>query len=187
MQFQIATRLSLKKNKRNVKPYKKKQPVKIQLKGLTILPEKTCDTENGEGERYQEIKNWNPKHQTLIKMKKSRTVSSNIPKLSLFLLTNPNLFVQEYSIPSIQATGLFFNSIFFQFKIRIFVSCSLYIWIPQIFNFFWKNRFESIFLCVCVWWPVRIRRSLCCYLGFGPVTSVSSPSQWRHNQRSAGP
>ena len=38
--FQIATRLSLKKNKRNAKPYKKKQPVKIQLKGLTILPKK---------------------------------------------------------------------------------------------------------------------------------------------------
>ena len=52
--FQTATRLSLKK-KRNAKPYKKKQLVKI--KGLTILPEKTCDTENGEGERYQEIKN----------------------------------------------------------------------------------------------------------------------------------
>nr|POE74900.1 hypothetical protein CFP56_22098 [Quercus suber] len=38
-------------------------------------------------------------------MKKSRTVSSNIPKLSLSLLTNPNLFLQEYSIPSIQATN----------------------------------------------------------------------------------
>ena len=57
MHFQIATHLSLKKNKRKAKPYKKKQPVKIQLKGLTILPEKTCDTENGEGERHQEIKN----------------------------------------------------------------------------------------------------------------------------------
>ena len=46
--------------------------------------------------------------------------------LSLSLLTNPNLFLQEYSIPSIQATGLFFNSIFFQFKIHVFVSCTLY-------------------------------------------------------------
>ena len=83
-------------------------------------------------------------------MKKNRTISSNIPKLSLSLLTNPNLFLQEYSIPSIQATGLFFNSIFFQFKIHIFVSCSLYYWIPQIFNFFWKNIFESIFVCMCM-------------------------------------
>ena len=104
--------------------------VKIQLKGLTILSKKTCDTENG-GERDREIKNWNP-------------------KLSLSLLTNPNLFLQEYSIPLIQATGLFFNSIFFQFKIHVFVSCSLYYWIPQIFKFFWKIRFESIFVCVCV-------------------------------------
>ena len=54
--FQTAPAYHYKK-KRNTKPYKKKQPVKIQLKGLTILPEKTWDTENGEGERYQEIKN----------------------------------------------------------------------------------------------------------------------------------
>ena len=81
---------------------------------------------------------------------KSRTVSSNIPKLSLSLLTNPNLFVQEYSIPSIQASVLFFNSIFFQFKIHVFVSFFLYYWIPQIFKFFWKFRFESIFVCVCM-------------------------------------
>ncbi|KAM3699181.1 hypothetical protein ACJW31_05G006300 [Castanea mollissima] len=39
-------------------------------------------------------------------MMKSRTVSSNIPKLSLSLLTNSNLFLQEYSIPSIQAIDL---------------------------------------------------------------------------------
>ena len=60
--------------------------------------------------------------------------------LSLALLTNPNLFLQEYSIPSIQATSLFFNSIFFQFKIHVFISCSLYYWIPQIFNFFLKKQ-----------------------------------------------
>ena len=72
--------------------------------------------------------------------------------LSLALLTNPNLFRQEYSIPSIQATGLFFNSIFFQFKIHVFVSCSLYYWITQIFNFFWKIRFESISVCVYGEW-----------------------------------
>ena len=69
--------------------------------------------------------------------------------LSLALLTNPNLFLQEYSIPSIQATSLFFNSIFFQFKIHVFVSCSLYYWIPQIFFFFLKNQIW-IDLCVCV-------------------------------------
>ncbi|KAK9985072.1 hypothetical protein SO802_034597 [Lithocarpus litseifolius] len=39
-------------------------------------------------------------------MKKSRIVSSNIPKLSLSLRTNPNIFLQEYSIASIQATDL---------------------------------------------------------------------------------
>ena len=69
--------------------------------------------------------------------------------LSIALLTNPNLFLQEYSIPSIRATSLFFNSIFFQFKIHVFISCSLYYWIPQIFNFFLKNHIW-IDLCVCV-------------------------------------
>ena len=70
--------------------------------------------------------------------------------LSVAHFTNLNLFLQEYSIPSIQAISLFFNSIFFQFKIQVFVSCSLYYWIPQIFKIFWKIRFELIFVCVCV-------------------------------------
>ena len=69
--------------------------------------------------------------------------------------------------------------------IHIFVSCSLYYWIPQIFKIFWKVRFESIF--VCVWQTVWIRRSSCCYLMFKRITSTTSPSQWRRNQSSAGP
>ena len=105
--------------------------VKIQLKGLIILPKKKLAILRTEKER---------------EIERSKTETQN----SLSLLTNPNLFLQEYSIPSIQATGLFFNSIFFQFKIHVFVSCSLYYWITQIFNFFWKIRFESISVCVCM-------------------------------------
>ena len=78
-------------------------------------------------------------------IERSKTETQN----SLSLLMNPNLFLQEYSIPSIQATSLFFNSILFQFKIHIFVSCSLY-WIPQIFNFFFEKSDLNRSLCVCV-------------------------------------
>ena len=81
--------------------------VKIQLKGLIILPKKKLAILRTEKER---------------EIERSKIETQN----SLSLLTNPNLFLQEYSIPSIQATGLFFNSIFFQFKIHIFVSFSLY-------------------------------------------------------------
>ena len=97
--------------------------------------------------------------------------------LSLALFTNPNLFLQEYSIPSIQATGLFFNSIFFQFKIQVFVSCSLYYWIPQILNFLEKSDLNrSLCVCVCM-----------AKYGFGGVRVAILGSQWRRNQRSVGP
>ena len=134
--------------------------VKIQLKGLTILPKKKLAILRTEKEREIERSKTETQNSLFLLTNPNLFLQGEEQPYSLFqcpqtlslaLLTNPNLFLQEYSIPSIQATGLFFNSIFFQFKIHVFVSCSLYYWIPQIFKIFWKIRFESIFVCVRVW------------------------------------
>ena len=121
--------------------------------------------------------------------KPSRTVSSNIPKISLSLFSRTLIFffknIQflQYRLQVCSLIQSFSNSRF----TYLFLALYRDYWIPQIFKSFWKIRFESIFVCVCVWRTVRIRRSSCCYLGFGRVTSASSLSQWRRNQRSVGP
>ena len=131
--------------------------VKIQLKGLTILSKKTYDTENG-GERDREIKNWNP-------------------KLSLLLFSRTLIFFFK-NIQSLQSR-LQVCSLIQSFSNSRFTYLFLALYIIEFLKFlifFWKIRFELIFVCVCVWRTVQIRRSSSCYLGFGWVTSTSSPS-----------
>ena len=119
-------------------------------------------------------------------MKKSRTVSSNIPKLSLSSLRTLIFFFKN--IQSLQSR-LQFCSLIQSFSNLRFTYLFLSFYIIEFLKFlnFFENSDLNRSLCVCVWRTLRIQRSSCCYLGLRWVTSASSPSQWRRNQRSTGP
>ena len=83
-------------------------------------------------------------------MNKSHTVSSNIPKLSLLLFSRTLIFFFK-NIQSLQSRlqvcsliQSFSNSRF------TYLFLALYIEFLKFLIFFWKIRFESIFVCVCM-------------------------------------
>ena len=121
------------------------------------------------------------------KMKKSRTVSSNIPRLSLSLFSRTLIFFFK-NIQSLQSK-LQVCSLIQSFPNSRFMYLFLALYIIEFLKFlnFLEKSDLNRSLCVCVWRTVQIRRSSYCYLGFGWVISASSPSQWRSNQKSAGP
>ena len=132
-----------------------------------MLPKKFCNTENGVGERDRVIKNWNL-------------------NLSLSLFSRTLIFSFK-NIQSLQSR-LQVCSLIQSFSDSRFTYLFLALYIIEFLKFlkFFEKSDLNRSLCVCVWRTVQIRRSSCCYVGFERVTSASSPSQWRRNQRSAG-
>ena len=99
-------------------------------------------------------------------MKKSRTVSSNIPRLSLSLFSRTLIFFFK-NIQSLQSK-LQVCSLIQSFSNSRFMYLFLALYIIEFLKFlnFLEKSDLNRSLCVCVYGKVRIQKSSCCYLGF---------------------